>query len=318
VAQVLIFGGTGFIGSHLARHCLDLGDEVAIAARPESNPWRLADLHGRLKIHSVALSDRQALVRLFYEVRADHVFFLAAQAKRPPKTDFSDVNDSINEDLFGLLNVLSACAAGGSIPKNLVRAGSLAEYGNNPVPYVESQREKPLNAYAASMAAGTHFAQMMQPRLPFPAIHARLALCYGTTQSSDFLIPTLIRNGLARRQTVLSRPHDRRDIIYVQDVVEGLRKLAGASLPGGTIINLATGIAPSMAEIAKFILQALGEREDLIVFDEAPIQPDTTSHLCGAPDLARELIGWSAKTGFAQGLRLTVNLTKQHSSMEVE
>jgi nucleoside-diphosphate-sugar epimerase len=318
MAHVLIFGGTGFIGSHLARYCLNIGDEVTIAKRPSSSLWRLADVLQRVNIHTVTLPDRRGLERLFGEAQPDHVFFLAAQVKRLPQPDFSDAISCVNEDLVGFLNVLSAAASATIVPKTFVRAGTLAEYGNGPVPYVESQREKPLNAYAASMAASAHFAQMMQPRLPFPAIHARLALCYGFAQSNDFLIPTLINNILARQQTTLRRPYDRRDLIYVKDVVTGLRRIAGVPLSGGTIINLATGTAPTMAEVAKHILLILGEREDLVVFDEAPVPTDTASHICGSPDLARELLGWSAKTGLVEGLELTTNMIKMSTSRVVE
>ena len=50
MARVLITGGTGFIGSHLARDCLSRGDEVTVLARPGSDPWRLADLAGRITL----------------------------------------------------------------------------------------------------------------------------------------------------------------------------------------------------------------------------------------------------------------------------
>lgn len=314
MARVLIFGGTGFIGSHLAQYCLACGDDVSIAARPGSNPWRLAGLRQRLAIHTAALLDRTALLRLFDTVRPDHVFYLAAQTRRPPEPDFSDAATGINEDLFNLLSVLSAAASSTAVPAAFVRAGSLAEYGNGPAPFVETQREKPLNAYAATMTAGTHFAQMLQPRLAYPAIHARLALCYGPGQSNDFLIPTLIDNCLAGRPTVLRRPNDRRDLIYVKDVVAGLRKLAEARLPGGTVVNLATGIAPTMTEVAEHVVRALGVRQDLIVRDESPAQPDTTPFLCGSAALAHELSGWVAETGFAEGLRVTVNMTKERAN----
>ncbi|NJM29152.1 MAG: NAD(P)-dependent oxidoreductase [Rhizobiales bacterium] len=315
MARVLIFGGTGFIGSHLARHCLEQGDRVVIAARPQSNSWRLADVLDSVIIHPVSLLEQTAIARLFHEVRPDQVYYLVAQAKRPPERSFSDVVDSIGEDLMGLVNVMAAAAA--AAPKSFVRAASLAEYGNGPAPFLETQREKPLNSYGASMAAGTHFAQMMQPRLSYPAIHARLALCYGPGQSSEFLIPALIQNCMAGQPTVIRRPNDRRDLIYVMDVVTGLRKLANAPLPGGTVVNLATGIAPAMIEVAREVVRALGGRQEQIVIDEAHAQPDTTSYLCGSAAMARQLIDWRPETSFAEGLQRTLNAIKKNANTVV-
>jgi len=286
---------------------------VVIAARPGSSPWRIKDMLGQIAIHTVSLHDQPALRRMFDVVQPERVFYLAAQTKRPFEFDFSDATSSVSDDLTGLLNVLSAAAAAAVAPKSFVRAGSLAEYGNGSAPYLESQREKPLNAYAASLAAGTHYAQMMQPRLPYPVTLARLALCYGPTQSSEFLIPTLIDNCRAGRPTVLRRPHDRRDLLYVKDAVCGLRRLATIPLPGGTVINLATGIALSMIEVAQQVVRTMGERQQLIVVDEVPSQPDTTSYLCGSAALARELLGWTAETDFVEGLKLTLTTIQERA-----
>ncbi len=209
---------------------------------------------------------------------------------------------SISTDLVNLVAVLAAASAADAAPQVLVRAGSLAEYGDGPAPYVETQREKPLNTYAAAMTACTHYSQMLQPRLPFAAVTARLALCYGPDQNEDFLIPALIRNGLAGRPTRLERPDDRRDLVFVDDAVDALCRLAGAQLPGGTIVNVATGIAPTMRQVAQMVMHAVGADPRLIEAVDGPQSPDAIADLRASPALARDLLDWQAQTTLAEGI----------------
>lgn len=189
---MLIIGGAGFIGSHLAQHCITRGDEVQIIVRPQTDLWRLGKFPLRPNVHTLNLGDRAALERCFREVRADEIYHLAFQTRRQQTSNFSDVEQSINVDILNLVNILAAAAATKHSPRAFVRAGSLAEYGNGPAPYTEDQRENPLNAYSAALTAATHYTQMLQPRLPFSTYTARLALAYGPYQDQSFLIPTLI------------------------------------------------------------------------------------------------------------------------------
>jgi UDP-glucose 4-epimerase len=314
LTRVLIIGGAGFIGSHLARHCIARDDEVHILARPQADLWRVADIHTSLTLHSLDLRDQGALDRCFAEARPDEVYHLATQVRWQPALDFSDTHQSVSTDVLNLIAVLAAAAAAIPPPRVMVRAGSLAEYGNGPVPYVESQRENPLNSYAAALTASTHCAQMLQSRLPFAILTARLALTYGPTQNEDFLIPTLIRNCLAGKRTRILRPDDRRDLIYVTDVSDALCRLARSELPGGTIVNVATGIAPPMRDVADLVARVVGADPALIdIIDTSGTVGEAHNaytNICGSPALARKLLDWGASIPLIEGLQYTLDLVR--------
>ena len=89
-----------------------------------------------------------------------------------------------------------------------------------------------MTAYGAGVVAATHLTAALQPRLPFRISTARLALVYGPAQSTDYLIPYLIQRCLDGLPSVVRRPDDRRDLIHVDDVVDGLLRLAEVELPG--------------------------------------------------------------------------------------
>lgn len=307
MTRVLIIGGAGFIGSHLAQHCITRGDDVQIVVRPQTDLWRLAKFHTRPVVHTLDLGDRVALDRCFREVRADEIYHLAFQTRRQQTPNFSDVDQSINADILNLINILAAAAATKPSPRTVVRAGSLAEYGNGPAPYNEDQRENPLNAYTAALTAATHYTQMLQPRLPFSTFTARLALAYGPDQDEGFLIPTLVRNCQAGKKTLIRRPDDRRDLIYVTEVAEALCRLASSALPGGTIVNIATGIAPPVTHIADLVARAVGADPALIELADPSCTDENDQgiciNFCGSPALARKLLGWEAKIPVNEGLQ---------------
>lgn len=166
-------------------------------------------------------------------------------------------------------------------------------------------REAPVNAYGAELTAAAHLVGALQRRLSFPVVTARLALVYGAFQSTAYLLPWLITRCLAGEPSVVRHPEDRRDLIYVDDAVDGLLCLADAQTPGGTIVNIATGFAPSMREVARLIVAETGADPSLIEYGAA-------SGSSGIPDfradtaLARNLMSWTASTPLAEGLIRTV------------
>ena len=80
MTRVLIIGGAGFIGSHLARHCIARGAEVHIVARPETELWRLEGILAKLTLHRLDLHDRSTLDRCFAKARPDEVYYLGYPA----------------------------------------------------------------------------------------------------------------------------------------------------------------------------------------------------------------------------------------------
>jgi nucleoside-diphosphate-sugar epimerase len=208
------------------------------------------------------------------------------------------------QDVTNLLALLSAAAEMRSGPRALIRAGSLAEYGNGAVPSDESQREEPLTTYTTAMVAGLHYSRMLQPKLPFPVVTARFALVYGPRQSDDYFLPWLMHRCRMGQRSEVSRPECRRDMIYIADVVAGLRAMAATELTGGTVLNLSTGVAPTVREIASLIVEACGADPSLVSFREDRTPNLRVHALHGSPRRAEELLGWRAQTSLAEGLQL--------------
>ena len=301
MAIVMIIGASGFIGSHLAERFVALGHDVHCVVRPSSDPWRLERVRGKIVLHTLDLLDRPSVAECMAGVRPEIIFHLAAETRRPAEFGLADALESL-QDVQALLSVLAATSAIATI-RSFVRAASLSEYGTSPTASHEAAQETPENAYAAAMLAGTRYGTMLQPRLPFPLVSARLALVYGPRQSLTFLIPRMIESCLKMEKIVVSRPDDRRDLLYVGDAVDAL-SILGLRPPANTpIVNVGTGVAPTMRTVARLVVEATGVDPSLVSFANSTSESQV---LLSSPALARRLLGWQAETGLSAGIAQTV------------
>lgn len=303
--NVLITGGAGFVGSHLAAACIAAGYPTHVIVRPGSRQDRLASFRHSAIRHDLDLRSDEALRRCVRAVMPEVVFHLAAKPRRPQTADFTDAVLGIDSEILTLVRLLRILNELPHPPRVLVRAGSIAEYGVAPPPNNEDTREQPITAYGASLLAGTHYAAAMQSRVGFRIATARLALLYGPRQSMDYFIPSLIDRCLRGFPSVVQRPDDRRDLLFVEDAAAGLLRMAEVDLPPAAILNLCSGVAPAMRDVAALIVASTGCASSLVELGDGYDKNGSPVLLCSG-DKARSMLGWEAKTDIAKGIEATV------------
>lgn len=299
----LVTGAAGFIGSHLCRRLLDEGARVHALVRPGTGLERIAGIADRLVIHRADLADRDALAACLAQAEPHVVYHLATPTRFASDDPVANAAASVETIVQPLITLVEALADLPRPPENFVRTGTIAEYGNVALPYREEQREAPVTPYGTAMLAGTHFLALLQDDLPFPSVTARLALTYGEGQSSDFFVPALFEACQTGRSIRLQRPDDRRDLIHIDDVIDALLIMGQSPLPGARHVNVSTGQAPTMRQVASRILEVMGRNDDLIeVADTSSSQKPSV--LLSDAALAGQIYGWRSKIGIEQGLEL--------------
>ncbi|TCM21355.1 UDP-glucose 4-epimerase [Novosphingobium sp. PhB165] len=310
----LVTGAAGFIGSHLSARLLAEGDEVHVLVRPTTSLARLSAIAGNLTIHTSDLRDREATRAQIAAIAPERVFHLAAETRLPPEPSFERARAAIAFYIEPTLNLVEALADLSAPPSVVVRTGTIAEYGDADLPYGEASRPHPLSPYGAGMLATAQYLAMLAPTVPFPVITARLALCYGPGQSREFLVPALIDAAITGRPITVRRPGDRRDLLHVADVVDALLQIAELASGDCTLVNVASGEAPTMGEVADRIVAMTG-CDPALVTRLDPLPGDSPVEMRSTTERARVRFGWERRIGLEEGLRQTIAAEQLMRSM---
>jgi len=247
--RVLITGIGGFVGSRLARHLLDGGDQVS-----GTYINSLAAIDGA-DLHEADLLDRAALEGAVEAANPDVIVHLAGLAQIGEAWKGDRMPDYFWVNVVGTENILAAAAG-----RKVVIASSADVYGLVPEaeqPIPESRPISPRSPYGLTKAAAE--------RLAFAhgnAVVARSFNMIGPGQSSGFVLPDFAKQlaGIARDADPVMRVGNlsaRRDFVHVDDGAAAYRLLAAKGEPG-TAYNIASGRAFSIDEILRRLMDIAG------------------------------------------------------------
>ena len=247
MAQWLVTGGAGFIGSPLVQALLGRGERVRVAdslvtGRRENVPAGAEFLEGDLSDQAVAA---QAVAG------CDIVLHQAAIPSVPRSVKDPATSHRANVD--GTLNLLLAARDGGC--QRVVYAASSSAYGDTPtLPKVESMPSNPRSPYALQKFVGEQYCQLFTRLYGLETVAIRYFNVFGARQhpSSPYsgVISLFIRAALdGGAPTIHGDGRQTRDFTYIANVVDGVLRAAAAPEASGEVINVATGGRVSLLEV---------------------------------------------------------------------
>lgn len=295
--RILITGGCGFIGAHLADALVADGHAVTILDNLSTGRREYAPQSARLVVGDV--TNAPLVSELVADVEA--VFHLAAVASVERCT--SDWLGSHRTNVTGSITVFDAARVA-RVP--VIYASSAAVYGDNPnLPLVEDAVTQPLSNYGMDKLIVEHYAAMAWKNYQLPSVRLRFFNVYGPRQDPSSPYSGVISKFVActlrgEAMTFFGDGEQTRDFIYVADVVKLLRSALMHVGRGATVYNGCTGIAVSLKHLAATIAQASGQ--PLTTRYEAPRVGDIR-HSLGSPERAVQQLSVCANTPLDVGIK---------------
>lgn len=297
--RILLTGGCGFIGAHLARRLLAEGHELHLIVRLDHPTWRVDGIRDRVVLHDCDLTDLAAVRRAVAQARPEWIFHLAAHGAYSWQTDWQQITGA---NVTGTMNLVHAAAEAGF--EALVNAGTSSEYGYKDHAPAETEWVEPNSHYAVTKAAATLFCRFMAQQQKLPITTLRLYSAYGAWEDPNRLMPTLLTHGRKGALPPLVAPETARDYVYVDDVTEAFLLAAGAigRHPPGAVYNVGTGVQTTLREVvdvARRILAIPAEPQ----WGSMPRRPWDASCWVADNRRIREELGWAPRFTLEQGLR---------------
>lgn len=306
---VLVTGGAGFIGSHLAATLSERGARVRVIDDLSTGySENLADIGGKVDFINASITDSEALKRALEDVEL--VFHEAAipsvprSVVQPVETHEASVNGT-----FSLL-----LAARDRKVRRVVYAASSSAYGDQPEsPKHEAMRPDPLSPYAVAKLVGEYYCQVFTRTYALETVCLRYFNVFGPRQDpgsqySGVISRFILALQQGQRPTIYGDGEQTRDFTYIANVVDANLRAAESNQAVGKVINIANGQSVTVNEVLVALQQLMGRAD--VAAEYAPARPGDVRHSLADLTLAKSLLGYSPSVTLKEGLQLTLDWWK--------
>jgi dTDP-glucose 4,6-dehydratase len=316
--RVLVTGAGGFIGSHLTERLVELGATTrAFVHYNALGQWGWLDqslYRNDFEVIAGDICDRDSVSSAME--KADMVFHLAALIAIP-YSYYAPIS-YVRTNVEGTLNVLQAAYQVGV--QKMIHTSTSEVYGT--AQYTPIDEAHPLQGqspYSASKIGADKIAESFNRSFNVPVVTVRPFNTFGPRQSTRAVIPTVLTQAMTGVQEIrLGNLLPRRDMLFVEDTVQGFLLAAEAVNLEGQVINLGTGHSLSVSDLAQSCLEVVNCNAKIVsdVARQRPQKSEVDLLICNASK-ARRLLGWTPKIAFREGLHRTAdyiraNLSKYH------
>ena len=301
--RVLVTGGAGFIGSHIAEAYLAAGWEVVVLDDLSRGHQRNVPSGARFVRADVRSPEaRKLLAEDGFTVLNHH----AAQIDVRVSVDEPALDASIN--VVGLANLLEGAGAGGVKRVVFASSGGVVYGDPDVVPTPETAPKAPISPYGVSKLSGEYYLRALAALRGFEAVAMRYANVFGPRQDPkseagvvSIFVSRLLEN---RPLTVFGNGLQTRDYVFVRDVARANVLASTAPVPAGTGIddtafNIATGRQTNVLELGELVGKVMGQKP---VIETAPARPGELFRSSLDISKAGRVLGWKPQSGFDDGL----------------
>jgi len=316
--NILLTGAGGFIGSHLAEKCVELGYHVKAFVRYNSkNNWGWLEnskYRDEMEVLSGDVRDYDFVCRA--TKGCDTVFHLAALIGIP----YSYISPLayVKTNILGTYNILQAAKE--CQLENILVTSTSEVYGT--AQYVPIDEKHPLigqSPYSASKIAADQLAISYYRSFRLPVKIVRPFNTYGPRQSARAIIPTVITQLLCGEKEIrVGALFPTRDLLFVRDTINGFIEIAESHEAVGQEVNIATQTEVSISDLVQKII-AMINPEATVNSEEQRLRPEDSEvkRLLGSNEKIRKLTNWQPLYCLDQGLRETIDWFREKDNLRL-
>jgi UDP-glucuronate 4-epimerase len=318
--KVLVTGGAGFIGSHVAEFLLERGDDVVIIDEvndyydvniKEANLRLLTDNYGkdRVKVYRGDICDTDLMTTIFENERPEWVCHMAARAGVRPS--IQDPFIYIHSNIKGTTQLMEMCHKYGV--QNFVFASSSSVYGGSKSTFFSEDEvvDHPVSPYAATKKACELMAYTYHHLYKLNITGLRFFTVYGPRGRPDmapFKFIDRVSRGVQIQQ--FGDGSSSRDYTYISDIVDGV--VRSIDRPHAyQIFNLGKGEGTSLKDFIGLVEKHTGKKANKVIL---PDQPGDVPYTCANVSKAERLLGYRSKISFEDGIQRTAKWYQQACS----
>lgn len=311
---VLITGGAGFIGSHIASTMAAAGARVRVMDDLSTgHRENLEEIKGDLDFVQASIADEKALARALQNVEL--VFHEAAIPSVPRSVENPrDTHEACLNATFSLL-----LGARDNKVRRLIYAASSSAYGDQPtLPKKEEMSPDPLSPYAVAKLVGEYYCQVFTRVYGLETVSLRYFNVFGPRQDpgSQYsgvisrFIDTLLRD---QQPVIFGDGEQSRDFTYIENVVKANLLAAETQKGVGQVINIGNGHQTTLNELLDELRKLLNKPN--IEAEYRPTRSGDVRHSLADTRRARELLQFEPTIGLREGLQCTIDWWKQSRFM---
>jgi UDP-glucuronate 4-epimerase len=310
--RVLLTGGAGFIGSHVAEALLRGGAQLSVVDNLDtfySPAWKKANLESIRKIGAFEFFEQDicstdGMREVFASARPDAVIHLAARAGVRPSIEQPRLYEQVN--VAGTVNLLELCRE--FRVQRLIFGSSSSVYGaTSRAPFSEAEAGlRPISPYAATKLACELLCYTYAHLYKLPVMALRFFTVYGPRQRPDLAIHKFVaRIEAGKPLPIFGDGESGRDYTYIDDIVAGVLaaldyNFSSTDGPPFEICNLGNSHPVKLLELVCMLERATGKKA--IIQREAPQQGDVPLTWADISK-AGKLLGYCPQTSLEEGLK---------------
>lgn len=294
--KILIVGGTGFIGYHLAKACLKKKWDVTSISL--NKPKKIRKLIG-VNYLTLDISNKRNFKRL-KNTKFNYVINSGGHVDHFNKKKAKRHHFLAVKNLFEYF-----CDK--KIEK-FIQIGSSTEYGKTAMPQKEDFSCKPISIYGKNKLKGSNFLIQKYRNSNFPVTILRLYQVYGPNQDTNRFLPDLIQSCLMKNFFYTSNGIQKRDFLFISDAVNAFLKTLNSNNTNGQIINIGYG----KSFVLKNLMFYVGKKTKYFspIYGKVKLRKDEGLNIYPEIKKSKKLLNWKPKIHWKEGILKTIKYFK--------